>query len=81
MARSDALGSEIAMSDEINDASAVVFAARFYSAIASAQSVASALEQARVAMGAASLDGSDLPEVRCREDVDPGSLVLVEMWE
>lgn len=52
----------VAMSDEINDASAVVFAGRFYAAIASAQSVASALEQARVAMEAASLQGSHLPE-------------------
>lgn len=67
----------IAMSDEINDASAVVFAARFYSGVASAQSVASALEQAKVAMEAASLDGSHLPEARSRDDVDLGTLVLV----
>lgn len=67
----------IAMSDEINDASAVTFAARFYAAIASAQSVGSALEQAKVAMDLASLEGSHLPEARCREDVDLGSLVLV----
>lgn len=67
----------IAMSDEINDASAVVFAARFYSAIASAQSVASALGQAKVAMEAASLEGSHLPEARSRADVDLGNVILV----
>lgn len=68
----------IAMSDEINDASAVVFAARFYSGIASAQSVASSLEQAKVAMEGASLEGSHLPEARCREGIDIGKLVLVQ---
>lgn len=67
----------IGMSDEINDASAVTFAARFYSAIASAQSVASAVEQAKVAMIAASLDGADLPEVRTRDGVDPAQLIFV----
>ncbi|WP_282947183.1 CHAT domain-containing protein [Cellulomonas endometrii] len=67
----------VAMSEEINDASAVVFAARFYSAIASAQSVAAALAQGRVAMESASLDGSDLPEARARDGVDLASLVLV----
>lgn len=67
----------IAMSAEINDSSAIVFAARFYSAIASAQSVASALNQAKVAMDAASLSGSHLPEARSRADVDLEELILV----
>ncbi|MGP5054071.1 CHAT domain-containing protein [Brachybacterium paraconglomeratum] len=68
----------IAMSDSINDASAVVFAARFYSAVASAQSVSTALEQAKVAMAVSALDDADLPEVRAREDVDLVSLLLVQ---
>jgi CHAT domain-containing protein len=67
----------IAMSDSINDTSAIVFASSFYSGIASAQSVASALEQAKIRMLAASLDGSDLPELRTRDDVDPSGLILV----
>ena len=67
----------IAMSEAIDDASAVVFAARFYSGVASAQSVASALEQAKVAMEAASLDGSHVPEARSRDDVDLETLILV----
>lgn len=68
----------IAMSDSINDTSAVVFAARFYSGIASAQSVSAALEQAKVVMELSALDGADLPEVRAREDIDLDSLVLVQ---
>lgn len=67
----------ITMSDSINDASAVVFAGRFYAGIASAQSVANALAQAKVAMESANLDGSHLPEARTRPDVDLASLVLV----
>lgn len=68
----------IGMSDSIDDAAAVVFAARFYAAIASAQSVAKAVAQAQVAMEAASLDGAHLPEIRTREGVDPSDLVLVK---
>lgn len=68
----------VAMSNSVDDASAVVFAARFYSAIASAQSVSSALNQAKVAMEAASLGGADLPEARARNDVDLSTLVLVQ---
>lgn len=67
----------IGMSDTIDDTSAIVFASAFYSAIASAQSLASALEQAKVRMLAAALDGSELPELRVRDDVDPAALVLV----
>ncbi|MFI5732596.1 CHAT domain-containing protein [Kribbella sp. NPDC051587] len=67
----------VAMADSVVDSSAVVFASRFYSAIASAQSVGSALEQGRVAMDLASLEGSDLPEARSRDDVDLSSIILV----
>jgi CHAT domain-containing protein len=67
----------IGLSDSINDTSAIVLASAFYSGIASAQSVASALEQAKVRMLAAALDESDLPELRTRGDVDAGEVVLV----
>lgn len=67
----------IGMSDSIDDSTAIVFAATFYSAIASAQSVAAALEQAQVAVEIASLDGSDLPTARARDGVDLHTLVLV----
>lgn len=68
----------IGMSDLITDLAAVTFAARFYAAIASAQWVAAAVEQARTAMQMASLEDSDLPEVRTREEVDPATLVLLK---
>lgn len=67
----------IGMSESITDLAAVTFAARFYAAIASAQSVATAVEQAKTAMQLASLDDSDLPEIRTRHEVDPAALVLV----
>lgn len=65
------------MSNSIDDTAAVVFARSFYAAVASAQSVGSALEQAKVRMAAASLADADLPELRCRDGVDPDNLVLV----
>lgn len=73
----------IGMSDTIDDTAAVVFARSFYAALASAQSVATAVEQAKVQMVAASMfdtdqvDHSHLPTVRARDDVDPATLVLV----
>lgn len=67
----------IGMPSAINDTAAVTFAAHFYSAIASAQSMGTAVEQAKVAMQMASLDGSELPEVRTRDGLEPSELVLV----
>lgn len=68
----------IGMSESITDLAAITFAARFYAAIASAQSVASAVEQAKAAMQMASLEDSQLPEIRTRDDLDPTILKLVE---
>lgn len=73
----------IGMSDTIEDTAAVVFARSFYAALASAQSVATAVEQAKVRMLGASMfdpdqiDHSHLPTLRTRGDVDPSALVLV----
>lgn len=73
----------IGMSDTIDDTAAIVFARSFYAALASAQSVASAVEQAKVQMVAASMldpdqvDQSHLPTLRCRDGLDPAALVLV----
>jgi len=73
----------IGMSDTIDDTAAVVFARSFYAALASAQSVATAVEQAKVQMVAASMfdpdqvDHSHLPTLRARDDVDHATLVLV----
>lgn len=73
----------IGMSDTVDDTAAIIFARSFYVAIASAQSVGSALEQAKVRMAAAAMvdgeqvDHSDLPQLRCRDGLDPKDLVLV----
>ncbi len=49
----------IGISDSIDDTAAIVFARSFYAAVASAQSVASAVEQAKVQMLSASVLDSD----------------------
>lgn len=67
----------IGMSDSIGDTAAIVFAATLYSAIASAHSVQSAVEQGRARVAASSLGDSELPEFRCRDDIDPAAMVLV----
>lgn len=68
----------IGMSESITDIAAVTFAAKFYAGIASAQSVATAVEQAKVAMQMSALDDSHLPEIRTRDGLDPLDLVLVK---
>jgi len=49
----------IGISDSIDDTAAIVFARSFYAAVASPQSVASAVEQAKVQMLSASVLDSD----------------------
>ncbi|GAB3559172.1 CHAT domain-containing protein [Spelaeicoccus albus] len=71
----------IGMSESISDLAAMNFATQFYAAIASAQSVASAVEQAKTQMQMAMLEDFDLPEIRTREGVDGHSLVLVNPSE
>jgi hypothetical protein len=69
----------IAMSDTINDAAAVVFAQKFWAALAAAQPVSAAYDQAKAAMRAAFLDDdAELPELRCRPDVDPAHAILIQ---
>ncbi|MFG1886249.1 CHAT domain-containing protein [Micromonospora sp. NPDC049051] len=69
----------IAMSDTINDTAAILFAARFYAAIAAAQSVGIALEQGKNAMRLAALDDdADLPQITTRDDIDVTALLLVQ---
>lgn len=69
----------IAMTDNVLDRAAILFAQQFYAAIASGQSVGSALKQAKVAVEAAMIDdeASQLPKCISREDVDVAELVLV----
>lgn len=67
----------IAMSESITDIAAANFATAFYAAIASAQSVGKALEQAKLALEFLPSGEGDLPECVARDDVDVDQLVLV----
>jgi hypothetical protein len=69
----------IAMASEITDLAATVFAARFYSAIASAQPVGAAVQQGSVALDLAGLDEGWIPNVLARDDLDLDGLVLVQL--
>ena len=72
----------VAMSDSIGDAAAVIFASHFYRGIASAQSVGSALRQARFAMKtSAFIDDADLPDHVAREGLDIDAYVLVSVLQ
>jgi hypothetical protein len=66
------------MSSSVSDLAAAVFAARFYSAIASAQSVASALAQGSVAVEMSDLEEGWMPNALARPEVDLQSLILVQ---
>lgn len=67
----------IAMTDTIDDTAAIVFARRFYAAIASAQPVGKALSQAQAVMRLTTPEDADLPQVAFREDINPDEFVLV----
>lgn len=68
----------IAMSDTVGDASAAVFATRFYGAIAAAQPVGAAVDQARAMIAIALPDEPDLITVCAVKDVDPDEVRLVK---
>jgi hypothetical protein len=67
----------IAMSDNISDVGAAIFAAQFYAGIASAQPISHALKQGIVSMKAASLNDAHLPKMVHRKEVDPRKIILV----
>jgi len=68
----------IAMSDTIPDLAAMTFASQFYGAIAAAQSISAALEQAKTIMSLGVLEDAELPQVACRDDIDITTLTLVQ---
>lgn len=72
----DAVPVVVAMMDEISDVAAKAFATKFYAAIASGQSLASALRQGQTAIELLSGEGAT-PEVLARPRVDPQNIVLV----
>jgi hypothetical protein len=70
----------IAMSDAVLDFAAILFAQQFYAAVASGQSVGSALRQAKVRIESALIDddASELPQHIARDDIEIDGLVLVQ---
>lgn len=66
----------IVMNDSISDVAATAFAAKFYAAIASGQSLASAFKQGKLAVSAASIDEVDVPELVTASGVNPAKLFL-----
>ncbi|WP_426122466.1 CHAT domain-containing protein [Pararhizobium sp. PWRC1-1] len=67
----------VAMAEPIGDAAASVFATQFYAAIAGAQSVGSALRQAKASMRAALFEDANLPQHVARDGINVDSLILV----
>jgi hypothetical protein len=67
----------IGMSDNIGDADAMAFAARFYAAVADGQSVQGAYRVAKVAMELSGLPDADLPILVNDPAVDPADVMLV----
>jgi TPR repeat protein len=73
----DVVGCAIGVRGRIPDAAAITFAAAFYRAVACGESIAAAYEQARVALELEHDADAASPELFVRDDVDPGTLVLV----
>lgn len=73
----DVVAVVIAMSATIADSAAIVFAKRFYAAIASGQTVQSAFNQAKVAMEFSSLEDAELPTLIGRDENTSKELVLI----
>jgi len=71
----------VGMASTVSDLGAATFAARFYAAIASAQSVEAAVKQAAVGVDLAVLDDDEgwMPDVLVRDDIDLSELVLVRV--
>lgn len=67
----------IGMSDSIDDADAINFAAQFYAAIANGQSISASHLSGQAALELAGLPGADLPTLAFSADVDPTATVLV----
>jgi len=66
----------VVMSASISDVAAASFATRFYAAIASGQSIKAAFDQGVVAIGAASIDEVDTPQLLFDSTIDPTKMVL-----
>ena len=66
----------ISMKRSISDAAAATFAVQFYGAIASGQSVKSAVEQGKIAVEQTSISEADTPQLFCPPKTDPSKIIL-----
>lgn len=64
------------MGGPIRDEAARNFAIGFYGALGECESVATAYKQGRAAISLEGLRGADAPQLKIREGVDAGQLVL-----
>jgi hypothetical protein len=67
----------IGMAAEVGDADAIVFATRFYRAVADGQSIEGALAIARADLELNALEDQDLPTLICADGVDAAEVRLV----
>lgn len=68
----------IGMADSIEDGDAINYAAQFYAAIASGQSIKASHLLGQAALELAGLDGAELPTLAWAQDVDPEATILVK---
>ena len=67
----------VAMASSVTDLAATAFAARFYSAVASAQPVSTAVDQGSVAVDLLDLSEGWKPSLLFRDEVDPSQIQLI----
>ncbi len=67
----------IGMADSIPDDTAIVFAAQLYSSIGFGRSLRQSFNQAKAELLLEGIPGEHIPQLYCRDDVDPDELVLV----
>lgn len=77
----DSTAAIIATADSIGDLAASTFAAKFYAAIASGQSIAASVEQGKVAVDFMGLGEGWKHQILMRPDLDPARKVLVKVPE
>jgi hypothetical protein len=68
----------IGMADEIDDATAITYAARFYATVADGQSIQVAHLMGRARLELDGLPSHELPTLECAPDVDATATVLVQ---
>lgn len=68
----------IGMSRAVKDSAAIAFASSFYRAIGFGKSVKEAFDQGVLACDVLGLPGTDIPQLRCREGVDPANVFVLE---